>query len=206
MNPKIPRYLPGFTLIELAIVLIIIGVIAGAVLKGQDLLEAAKMRGLLADANRFRMVVQLYHENYGALPGDDAHAAQHFGAQVSNGDGDGIISNNDSQLFWTHLAKAGHVGQSEPPSSKFGGTYQVVYNPSKDLSGHWFMLSGPQQQGVLTPKQALLLKSKAGDQTATSDSFRLMNGKNAGTHPCLGKDGQPNLSHDRPTCVVLWGF
>jgi prepilin-type N-terminal cleavage/methylation domain-containing protein len=206
MKHKFPKTWPGFTLIELAFVLLIIGVIAGAVLKGQDLLETAKIRSILSDIHRYKIAIQLYQEQYGSLPGDDNLAVQHFGDNIPKGNGDGIISPQEAKHFWLHLQKAGHVSTATPPTSRLGGQYTVVHNPSKELTGHWLKLSGINEQGLLTPQQATLLKGKVSESTSSSDMISFIDGHNAGIHACLKKDGTLNLTHHKPTCVVLAAF
>lgn len=87
----------GFTLIELSIVLVIIGLIAGGVLVGRDLIAAAGVRATIAQFEQFNTAVKTFHGKYGALPGDlSASVASAFGFAArgqyeGQGDGNGII-------------------------------------------------------------------------------------------------------------------
>src|SRR5258706_4661749 len=70
----------GFTLIEIAIVLVIIGLLLGGVLKGQELINNAKVKRY---ATNFRLIPILfygYHASFNALPGDDANVVAHIPA------------------------------------------------------------------------------------------------------------------------------
>lgn len=60
----------GFTLIELAIVLVIIGIILGAVLKGQDLIEGAKIKKVIAIPNKWEVPIWVFYDKKGSFPGD----------------------------------------------------------------------------------------------------------------------------------------
>src|SRR5437763_13829667 len=71
----------GFTLVEIAIVLVIIGLLLGGILKGQELINSARVKNI---ANDFRVIptyVYAYQDKFRALPGDDANVAVH----VTNG-------------------------------------------------------------------------------------------------------------------------
>ena len=70
----------GFTLIEMSIVLVIIGLITGGVLVGRDLIEAAKIRAQITQVERFKTAVQTFRTKYNGLPGDlDSTDASAFG-------------------------------------------------------------------------------------------------------------------------------
>lgn len=60
----------GFTLIELAIVLVIIGIILGAVLKGQDLIENAKVKKIINFPNKWEVAIWTFYDKKGYFPGD----------------------------------------------------------------------------------------------------------------------------------------
>ena len=120
----------GFTLVELSIVLVIIGLITGGVLVGRNLIEAAKIRQELTQIERFKTAVHTFEAKYNGLPGDlnqtDA-AAFGFtprGGGRGHGDGDGILEYCDgtvstsaylgceSALFWRDLSDAGLIEES----------------------------------------------------------------------------------------------
>lgn len=69
----------GFTLIELSIVLVIIGLIVGGILVGQDLVKAAQLRSVMTDVERFRTAVNTFSLKYNCLPGDCDHATIYWG-------------------------------------------------------------------------------------------------------------------------------
>ena len=84
-------HLSAFTLIELSIVLVIIGLIVGGVLVRQDLIRAAALRAQIADIEKLNTAVDTFRGKYDCLPGDCANATSFFGAVVRNGNGDGHI-------------------------------------------------------------------------------------------------------------------
>lgn len=204
--------LSGFTLIELSVVLMIIGIIAGAVFKGQDLLEAAKIRSILNDINRYRLAISSYQETYNSLPGDDPNASTHFGAAIPNGNGDGIINGLEKNYFWQHLHLAGQTHNSVAPSSKLGGKYTIVYQPSENFSGHWIQLgkenSDIHNDALFTPKQAQSLKSKAeegGNLDPLQGDIRFIEGQGIPKGQCV-RDTHLNLETKFSACILLARF
>lgn len=115
------RQQSGFTLVEIAIVLVIIGLLLGGILKGQELINSAKVKNL---ANDFRVIptyIYAYQDKFKALPGDDCLAGTHVGAPavdlavpcpapagngVINGNWNSTIATDESFLFWQHVRLA----------------------------------------------------------------------------------------------------
>src|SRR4030066_1825099 len=89
----------GFTLIEIAIVLVIIGLLLGGVLKGQELLNSAKQKNLAADFKNIPVFIYGYQDKFKALPGDDALAASHVsgGTLATTG---GTVGNGVLDVDW----------------------------------------------------------------------------------------------------------
>lgn len=102
----------GFTLIELAIVLVIIGLLLGGVLKGQELINSAKVKNMTNDFRSVQVQLYTYQDKYRALPGDDKAARDHLGVSATNGNGDGIINglyhaaNGETFQVWQQLRLA----------------------------------------------------------------------------------------------------
>lgn len=108
----------GFTLIELAIVLVIIGLLLGGVLKGQELINSAKVKNMASDFKNTQIYIYGYQDKYRALPGDDANVNVHLGATATPGTGgklgNGVIEGawdatgtEESAVFWQHVRLAG---------------------------------------------------------------------------------------------------
>ncbi|HEY2630235.1 MAG TPA: prepilin-type N-terminal cleavage/methylation domain-containing protein [Usitatibacter sp.] len=111
------RQQSGFTLVEIAIVLVIIGLLLGGILKGQELINSAKVKNL---ANDFRVIptyIYAYQDKYRSLPGDDSAVVAHLGAtatQATTSQGNGVIDGawnstaaaDESFLFWQHVRLA----------------------------------------------------------------------------------------------------
>jgi prepilin-type N-terminal cleavage/methylation domain-containing protein len=115
----------GFTLIELAIVLVIIGLLLGGVLKGQELINSAKVKNLANDFKNTQVYIYGYQDKYKSLPGDDPTAVTHLGTgagqavtTVGNGKIDGpwlsTTDTDESCYFWEHVRRAGLANGSFP--------------------------------------------------------------------------------------------
>jgi len=142
----------GFTLVEIAIVLVIIGLLLGGVLKGQELINSAKVKNFAQDFRTLQVLIYGYQDKYRAIPGDDAAVLTHLGsasgakqASTPTGTGDargnGRIDGNwdsttatdESYLFWQHVRLAGlATGTSKetdtenyPPKNADGGRIGV---------------------------------------------------------------------------------
>ena len=70
-DPHMNRQQSGFTLVEIAIVLVIIGLLLGGVLKGQELITQAKIKNVSNDLNGVTVAIYGYQDRYKRLPGDD---------------------------------------------------------------------------------------------------------------------------------------
>lgn len=101
----------GFTLVELAIVLVIIGLITGGVLAGQSLIKASRISSVAAQLQKYQSAYNKYKDQYGAVPGDHSSAYDYWGsdcastAAACNGDGNRQIvgSGTESLMFFRHL-------------------------------------------------------------------------------------------------------
>src|SRR5689334_22798184 len=124
----------GFSLLELSIVLVIIGLITGGIMAGRQMVHAAELRAITTEASKINSAIYTFREKYQALPGDMRNAVKYWGAQAGstadgtdstcsaltytspatstatcNGDGNGQINawNQEHYRFWQQLANAG---------------------------------------------------------------------------------------------------
>ncbi|MBI4291496.1 MAG: prepilin-type N-terminal cleavage/methylation domain-containing protein [Betaproteobacteria bacterium] len=135
----------GFTLVEIAIVLVIIGLLLGGILKGQEMITQAKIKNIINDFNGLSAAMYSYQDRYRALPGDDLQANPRWAGAVSgNGNGQYTgnynsilaavpVAANETNLFWWHLRLAGFVpgptaagaAAANPPNNAAGGLIGV---------------------------------------------------------------------------------
>src|SRR5579859_6894314 len=81
----------GFTLVEIAIVLVIIGLLLGGILKGQEMITQAKIKNAVADFSGISAAYYGYQDRYRAIPGDDPTANTRWSGAVQ-GDGNGVVA------------------------------------------------------------------------------------------------------------------
>lgn len=138
----------GFTLVEIAIVLVIVGLLLAGVLKGQELIESSRTRAAAAELNSISAANNAYVDRFRRAPGDDGPLATLTGrggpwANVTaGGDADGIFEGTAAQTFapaaeslafWQSLKAAGFItgnpadiGGAAAPRNSFGGLIGVV--------------------------------------------------------------------------------
>ncbi len=155
----------GFTLVEIAIVLVIIGLLLGGVLKGQEMIENSKIKSVVNDMKAIQVAYNGYVDRYKAIPGDEAGGTMSGrgwgGAAVPGTAGNGVLAITLAQTFtnggdqpavWRSLRASGLVA-GDPvaggqPTHSAGGLIGVTAGPAYGLSGPLVCVSG------LTSKQA----------------------------------------------------
>jgi prepilin-type N-terminal cleavage/methylation domain-containing protein len=174
----------GFTLIELAMVLVIIGLLVGGVLVGQDLIRAAGERGQIAQIEKYNQAVNTFRGKYNdQLPGDmDAANAATFGFATrglcaGEGDGNGVIEGHyqaacgsngggyqagETLMFWRDLSQAELIDGSfsAVTSTGFPASTLVATNPS---------VSAYLPQGKIGQGQYVYVYSSSGDPNGSSN-------------------------------------
>ena len=127
MTYKLQRQkLAGFTLVELSIVLVIIGLIVGSVLAGQSLIRSAQLRSQITQLNQFSAAVNTFYTKFEALAGDWTNNPAVAGyitrtpATTGRGNGNGVlesdcsaglshVAHGEGEMFWSDLSAAGLV-------------------------------------------------------------------------------------------------
>jgi prepilin-type N-terminal cleavage/methylation domain-containing protein len=128
---KVGKNQAGFTLVEIAIVMVIIGLLIGGVLKGQAMIQNAKVKRVVKQADEIRAAVMTFYDKYGAYPGDENQAAIPPGND-GEGDGNGTIGYGERFEVFRDLRLAGLIsgtynGTSDLPKHPFGGNMDLVW-------------------------------------------------------------------------------
>ena len=131
----------GFSLIEVAIVLSIIGILMGFSLKGRSIIDAAKTRSFISQIENYKAAIQIFNDRYGALPGDFNDADKAISSDCPNGDLNGQIKTlEEAKRFWIHLAKSGLITDNLHngfPTTKLGGILTV--STALSTEGLWLI-------------------------------------------------------------------
>ena len=162
----------AFSLVELSIVLVILGLLTGGILAGQSLIRAAELRAVTTEYNRYVSAVNTFKDKYFAIPGDMNNATQFWGRLNTNadclsnsglsvastpgtcdGDGDGAmdLASATSQSgeifqFWRQLALAGLIEGSYTGTAGTGGAQDSILGTnvpkSRMSNAGWFTMTG----------------------------------------------------------------
>jgi prepilin-type N-terminal cleavage/methylation domain-containing protein len=216
----------GFTLIEIAIVLVIVGLLLGGVLAGQQLIQSARVRNLVSQQDGAKAAFFGFQDRYRALPGDYGAADVNIncGTPCLNGNGNGRIEPNASSgvtheeiLAWTHLSAAGFLngsyvmaasGVSAPavantPQNPYGAFVQLAYDGLWGSSDH--ATTPVSRHSVKTgnqiPVQILAeIDRKIDDGRPYTGSFQFSSYAGSGTAPAIGgSDDDSCTNSDDPS-------
>lgn len=171
----------GFTLVEIMIVLVIVGLLIGAVFKSQEMITNANIKRIESDRADLSTAVHAYQDRYKVLPGDDNEASSRFapysGVVTANGNGNGQIGIGDNwntvvAFPWAadesheaskalaHLRAAGLIGgaadSSARPANAYGGPIGIQ-NGALEIAEHSIVF------GAIAGTAAVALESRLDD-------------------------------------------
>lgn len=152
----------GFTLVEIAIVLVIIGLLLGGILKGQELITSARVRNIADQNSGVQAAYYGFIDRYRQVPGDwnATNAAQAIPTVTTGGDDSGRLDGTNAWVealaLWEHLSKAGFIQGSYP-----GGSAQPTSAsnsaPRNAFNGYLFLFRTADYDDPGTPVERLNL-------------------------------------------------
>jgi prepilin-type N-terminal cleavage/methylation domain-containing protein len=128
----------GFTLVEIAIVLVIIGLLLGGILKGQELITSARVRNIADQNSGVQAAYYGFIDRYRQVPGDwnEDNAAQAIPGVTTGGDDSGRLDDGwtEALALWEHMSKAGFIqgnyvgGTAEPTAAETDKAPRNAFN------------------------------------------------------------------------------
>ena len=129
----------GFTLVEIAIVLVIIGLLIGGIIKGQAMIQNAKVKRLVSDVEGLRAAILTYQDRYNMLPGDENDANSPPG-DTANGNNNGRLDETDgTELQDMRLAGILTGTGTTLIRTSFGGTLRADWIAIGGLTGNFIV-------------------------------------------------------------------
>ena len=177
----------GFTLVEISIVLVIIGLLIGGVLKGQEMINNAKINRIASDFEGVSAAIFSYQDRYRSLPGDDNGASARWGTGVTNGHSNGTITGNwnstnnanESRIFWQHLRNSNLIpgnttgsNSYAQPKNAYGGLIGIEVT-NFGMSGLVICMSN------ISGPNAAIIDTKLDDGDPAAGSVRANTANNA---------------------------
>lgn len=207
----------GFTLVEIAIVLVIIGLLLGGVLKGQEMIENSRIKSVVGDMNGVSAAYNSYLDRYHSIPGDDTAATMtaRGWAGTAVGNGNGILNitlaqtftnGGEQAAFWRSLRAAG-MATGDPsapanatglPRAGTGGLIGVTMLPY-GLTGVSVCVAG------LTTKQATGIDTTVDGTLPTTNignNVGALRGDNGAANPLTPTVGAPTGTAYNETAVT----
>lgn len=188
----------GFTLVELAVALLVIGLLIAGVLKGMELVENAKIVATIHQMQQYQAAVMTFKKRFRAAPGDISNPGDAIPGcntapcNVSGDNNRKLTGEFERGNFWLHLAKAGMISgvdtnaanrSESQPESHFGGDLMVNYL-EMPADGTWRNFSGntlhfvrsDDVTGLLETRHAENLDRKVDDGLPRTGDMRSLNG------------------------------
>ena len=149
----------GFTLIEIAIVLLIIGLLLGGIMKGQSMINSARVRAIANDLIGIEAAWISFQDRYRSLPGDYARASTHIVQGAVDGDSNARVDSTvEAGAVWQHLSGAGFISgnyDGAPVASLSDGDCVETTCPGNPYNGYYKISNSNNALGQANPLHEL---------------------------------------------------
>jgi len=221
----------GFTLVELSIVLVIIGLLIGGILVAQSMVDSTKVQRFVGEVNQYMAAINNFKVKYRQLPGDSTRF-------TNPGDGDGTIeyvgagAAGEWTRIWQHLSESGDLNEtytgglltaegSVPESAAFKDVQYTLFIRASaygyNLAGHTLHI-GKKSSGTwnayggISPVNSASIDIKFDDGSADTGDLRIFAGGISPYQPgCMNITGSPpytsatyNLDNPDGLCVLMY--
>lgn len=222
----------GFSLVEIAIALTVIAILAAAISKGQDIIENARLTKLIGEIDQVKTSVKNFTIAYEAMPGDYIKATSVFGSSVENGDANGVIDYQNISSVYEHSNAILHMQRAEMlpdqggTTANHGANYQLTSFSEASLrlfyllaaSGnahanydyfgdpaHLFQIgtSTNTNGALLVPNQAKKVDLKIDDGLPKSGYMTFRNIDDSTDADCTGESTEYLASASEPACNIV---
>lgn len=212
----------GFTLIELAIVLVIIGLLLGGVLRGQELINSARVKNITRDFQNVQVYIYGYQDRFRSVPGDDNDAVGHVGAGANattggplgngqiGGEWDSAIQTDESYMFWQQVRLAGlapgstQLGAPEfEPRNASGGRIGVQSIGANFTEILYMRGSYAVCSGLILGRDALQIDVMLDDGNTETGNVRAIATVNAPGSAASTSDVTANQARQHTVCMSL---
>jgi prepilin-type N-terminal cleavage/methylation domain-containing protein len=186
----------GFTLVEIAIVLVVIGLLLGAILKGQELIDNSRAKNAINEVNGIKAAYNGYIDRYKRVPGDDGPLATltgrggNWAAVTAAGNNNGQLAvtagqtftaGGEAAAFFQHLRAAGFLtgnvnaaGAAALPRNAFGGLTGITNAAVLGFPQPTLMVC----QGSVPGKAAATIDAQTDDGNPATGNVRATQGPN----------------------------
>jgi prepilin-type N-terminal cleavage/methylation domain-containing protein len=186
----------GFTIVEMSVVIVLIGLLIGALMKGKEMIRATKVRATISELTNVKKAALRFRQKYGTMPGDFNRATTELvncieaSTSCYSGDNNGKVEPpvgagavDEEEQFWKHLFYGGYRQNEIFDSQIVGGTARVYYDeyPSGSLTPgymggtgkHWLIFESAAALGVgcclsLSEQRTIDMKIDDGDFVGAS--------------------------------------
>lgn len=207
----------GFTLVEIAIVLVIIGLILGGVFKGQALVDSARVRAISTEIDGIRTAMLAFQERYRSIPGDFSKAPLQIDNATVAGNGNGRIDAPAERAgVWQQLSMAGFIsGNYDGAQASTGSSTDVICGPDtcpqNPFSGYYKISYSAQAADAENPANEIFtgsqipvnilsqLDTRLDDGKADSGRFRV---HRSFASACT-RNGEWDLPSDNANCAAV---